>query len=303
MGYPDKITQFFSQKKIATDTAATHYNSNSEIHVFNPEYLSYLKAQTEELEQLYDEFLDYYSLDDLELLQITAIPANCPDDYYFDQASALRVLIFFPKFLLHGKGSVAGKPFRLGPWQIKICWEVYGWLCYGSHDRRFRQVWIEIARKNGKTDFGGGILIYESIALAVRGGEFYIIAKDEAQSKIMFDRIYEMLEDNPVLKTLCVLNKNAVWIKELRAVIRHISGNPKGKHGKHTTVLAIDEAHEITSDELYNVMHKGGVATKNYIEWFFTTAGERKGWGFEKHQYMQKILDGVVDLNDSIYIQ
>ncbi|BFL30384.1 hypothetical protein K320107C7_27990 [Alistipes shahii] len=69
---------------------------------------------------------------------------------YFDKKAAMRAIHFIEK-LKHTKGEWAGQRFRLEPWQQFVLWNIFGWK-NADGTRRFRYAYIEIARKNGKTD-------------------------------------------------------------------------------------------------------------------------------------------------------
>lgn len=70
-------------------------------------------------------------------------------DYYFDENAAQRVIDFF-QFLRHSKGEWSGKVLELAPWQQFIVWCLFGWKKKSDGMRRFREAYIEVARKNGK---------------------------------------------------------------------------------------------------------------------------------------------------------
>lgn len=70
-------------------------------------------------------------------------------EYVFDESAANRVVDFFSRFLTHTKGEWAGQPFVLMDWQKRIVRDVFGWK-RPDGTRRYRWVYIEVPRKNGK---------------------------------------------------------------------------------------------------------------------------------------------------------
>ncbi len=217
--------------------------------------------------------------------------------YYYDEDLAQAVVDFFPRFLRHEKGALAGKPFVLAPWMEQVARKVYGWRVWKTGFRRYRTVWVEIGRKNAKTDFGGGLAIFEMIGKPVPGGEFYAIATDEDQARILWQRAYDMIhgtDDFHPLRKYFYLVKTCIWLGAVRASFRFLTGSKRGKHGKHPSAMFVDEAHEVQDDTVYRVIHQGSVQSPDYIEWMFTTAGERSGFGWQMAQKARKIRDGVI---------
>ena len=72
--------------------------------------------------------------------------------YYFDKKIA-KAYCTALQLIPHTSGSVAGKPFQLEGWQAFFVWCLYGWRKKDDGFLRFRKAYIEIPRKNGKTEF------------------------------------------------------------------------------------------------------------------------------------------------------
>ena len=71
--------------------------------------------------------------------------------YYFDKDAAIRAISFIEKFCSHTKGELTGKPFLLEDWQKEIVGSIFGWKNKDTDLRKYRTVFIEVPRKNGKT--------------------------------------------------------------------------------------------------------------------------------------------------------
>lgn len=70
-----------------------------------------------------------------------------------------RVIAFF-SILRHFKGKHSGKPFLLEDWQMFIIAAIYGFYYTGTNERVVTSVYIEMARKQGKTAFAAGLCLY-----------------------------------------------------------------------------------------------------------------------------------------------
>lgn len=68
---------------------------------------------------------------------------------YFDADAAQHAVEFFPSFLHHWKGQFAGQPFELLEWQRDCIAKAFGWK-RPDGTRRFRTMYIEVPKKNGK---------------------------------------------------------------------------------------------------------------------------------------------------------
>lgn len=78
---------------------------------------------------------------------------------YFCKKSAQKAIDFFHIFLKHSKGKWAGEPFILEPWQQFIVWNIFGWKIGNKNGpRRFRIIYLEISRKNGKAEYIGNFI-------------------------------------------------------------------------------------------------------------------------------------------------
>jgi hypothetical protein len=82
--------------------------------------------------------------------------------YRFDSALADRVCAWFPKYCSHSKGEFAGKKFELLDYQRELILRpLFGWVTNAENGlRRFRKAYIEIPKKNGKTQLIAGLALY-----------------------------------------------------------------------------------------------------------------------------------------------
>ena len=78
--------------------------------------------------------------------------------FFFDEAQAVSACEFF-ELLVHTDGEYAGTPFYLYGWQVFIVWQLFGWRIRGSNLRRFRELFLTVARGNGKPPFGAALLL------------------------------------------------------------------------------------------------------------------------------------------------
>ena len=108
---------------------------------------------------------------------------NSSSKYYFDEVAANRAVAFIEKHITHVKGELAGRPFILEDWQKEeIIKPLFGYKNRKTNVRRYNTAYIEIPRKNGKSNLCAAIALYLLFADGEKGAEVYSAAGDRAQA-------------------------------------------------------------------------------------------------------------------------
>ena len=116
----------------------------------------------------------------------------------FSEARSQRAVKFF-EMLRHTKGQFHGQPFTLLPWQNTIVRNVYGEV----NERGLRQikyVYIEIPKKNGKSELCAGAGLFHLFADGEKNGQVYGCAADREQASLVFDVAVDMIDQWPALR-------------------------------------------------------------------------------------------------------
>lgn len=117
----------------------------------------------------------------------------------FNENKAQRVTRFI-ECLKHTKGEFHGKPFKLLPWQEKIIRDVFGTMRNDDPTtRQYNQVYIEIPKKNGKSELGAALALNMLINDDEWKAEVYSCASDRQQAAIVFDVAVDMVRQSPAL--------------------------------------------------------------------------------------------------------
>ena len=116
-----------------------------------------------------------------------------------------ELLDFIQTFCKHTKGELAGQPFVLEPWQIEIIEAIFGWKSKKTKLRKFRQCFIFIPRKNGKTTMMVGIALYMLFSDGEKGAEIVSAAADKEQARLSFSIAKNMVLQEPNLSKEQVL--------------------------------------------------------------------------------------------------
>ena len=128
--------------------------------------------------------------------QYTPTSFMLPTSHY-DKAKADRAVAFV-RNLRHTKGKWAGKPFALLPWQEQIVRDLFG-VVKPDGKRQFRSAYVEIPKKNGKSELAAAIALYLLFADNEMSAEVYGAASDRQQASIVFDVAKQMVEMSPCL--------------------------------------------------------------------------------------------------------
>jgi phage terminase large subunit-like protein len=117
---------------------------------------------------------------------------------WFDEAAANRILNFFERKLKLSEGQFEGQPFLLDPSQAFKLGNIFGWK-RADGSRRFRRVYIEEGKGNGKSPFAGGIGLYGLVYDGEGGSQVYAAAAKKEQAGILFQDAVKMVRRSPDL--------------------------------------------------------------------------------------------------------
>jgi len=235
-------------------------------------------------------------LRDLEL----AAAGNSP--YHFDNAAA-EVVCNFIELMPHVKGKWAkqNETIKLGPWQCFLLCVAFGWKRAADGLRRFREIYWEIPRKNGKSVLGAGIGNYMFIGDGEYGAEVYSGATSEKQAWEVFGPAKQMLEKSPdICEDASVeVNAKSLFRTSDNSKFLPVIGKPGDGSSPHCAI--IDEYHEHLTSDQYDTMATGMGAREQPMIVIITTAGtSMAGPCRDKHLQARKVLEGVAE-NDELF--
>ena len=214
----------------------------------------------------------------------------------FDENKAQRVLSFI-ECLRHTKGEFHGKPFLLLPWQQKIVSDVFGTVREDDPDKRqYNQVYIEIGKKNGKSELGAALALNMLVNDDEWKAEVYSCASDRQQAGIVFDVAVDMVKQSPALmrRIKIIPSTKRMIFQPNGSIYQVLSSEVATKHGLNVSACIFDELHTQPTRKLFDVMTQGsGDARKQPLFFFLTTAGtDRTSICWEVHQKAMDILEG-----------
>lgn len=217
--------------------------------------------------------------------------------YIFDEEPGNIRILFIEKFCKHTKSPFNGKPFILELWEKAILQVAYGFKMASTGKRRFTEVVLLIARKNGKTTFIAGIDLAEFFLS--RGGVDIVCASNtNDQASILFEEINNMREQSKSLSKPHRSKKNIFYIysPKTKNKIKKLSAQSRNLDGFNIEVGCIDEVHEMTDSKVYDAIKQSQSTKEEPLIFIITTEGKCvEGFLDKKLEYCRKMLKGEIE--------
>ena len=241
-------------------------------------------------------FLDDLKRDDLEL------HTKEPD----------LVCNIIERFMVHKQGeSIDGeplmnKPMLLQPWQIFCVYNLIGFYYKGTKERRYKEAFIFIPRKSGKTMFIAALSFALAILERRSGSIIYIVAASQKQACESFNDILYTLRYRGMIDDFRVLNNNAEHSINYQFTdadgrpdgsihIEALASNPDAQDSFNCNIAIADEVHAFKKSAQYNRFKEAMKAYTNKLMIGITTAGDNiNSFCYRRLEYAKKILNGTV---------
>lgn len=220
-----------------------------------------------------------------------------PSGYQFDEARANRACAFV-ELCPHIKGPLAktGSLIALSEWQVFIIAVVFGWVD-AAGSRRFRRVYIEVPRGNGKSAISSTIGLYMLALDGEAGAEVYSAATTRDQARIVFRDAQAMARKMDRFRSRFGVEVTAQAIVQMRTAssFKALSADGHTLDGLNIHLAVVDELHAHKGREVYDVLETGLGKRPQSLFWMITTAGSNKhGVCYEVRDYVVKVLSGAV---------
>ncbi len=235
-------------------------------------------------------------LDDLERTQ------NDDCWFYFD-IDQLYDFYEWAKQFKHFKGVLAGQHIELTDFQLFVAANIFCFLNKQTHKRRFLRAFIELARKNAKSQLLAIVASYITF-LSEQLEECYIAGWNRQQSSLVY---------NDIVKQLSACDMLQGKYKEAYGKITHLrSGSvivPLSKEAKKTgegtnpSLGIVDEYKDHETSEIHDVIDSGMGARENTLMFIITTAGNNlNGPCFKEYKYCSQVLDPENPIENDEYL-
>lgn len=213
----------------------------------------------------------------------------------FDREKAQRAIDFI-QLLPHVKGKWRGQPIKLEPWQAFAIANIFGWVHYKTGLRRYREAYIEVARKNGKSVLAAAVGVYMLCAdRPGEGNEVYCGAGTERQAWEVFRPARLMCQASPDLAAHFNIEINAkqLLIPDDYSRFEPVVGDPGD--GQSPSCGIVDEYHEHATPVLFETFQTGMGARDEGLLFTITTAGDNlAGPCYQERLDAINVLRGLV---------
>lgn len=215
---------------------------------------------------------------------------------------------------MHGK-PLLGEPFLLEPWQIFCVVNLLGWYFTGTDERRYKEGWIQVARKNGKTSFISALAFAVGILQRRSGSKIYIVANAlkqalEAFGFLKFNINYKGLADDPDIRMLDNSFNHSIDYQfrdengkpDGLLSIHALATNPDSQDSFNCNFAIADEVAAYKKAAQYNRFKEAMKAYRNKLIVGITTAGDNaNSFGYRRMEYGIKVVNGTIK-DDSLFV-
>lgn len=216
--------------------------------------------------------------------------------YIFDEKPGKIRIDFIETFCKHTKSPFNGEPFILELWEKAVLQVAYGFKMADTNLRRFNEVLLLVARKNGKTTFIAGIDLAEFF-LSKGGVDIVCASNTTEQANILFEEINNMREQSKALSNEKRSKKNIfhIYSPKTKNKIKKLSAQSRNKDGYNIEVGCIDEVHEMTDSKVYDAIKQSQSTKSEPLIFIITTEGNTVG-GFldNKLDYVRRMIKGEI---------
>ena len=229
------------------------------------------------------------------------------DRWDFSPKDAEFVICLIEGTLCHQQGEqlnglpLRGTPFIMIDYHYFIVYNLLGFYLKGTIERRFKEAFIMIPRKNIKTTFAASLAWALGILNRRSCSKIYIVGAALKQTlesfnflKYNVDRLdpnhedFRVIDNNNEHSLSCDLGDGAMYINAL-------ASNPDKQDSFNCNIVIADELHAYKTPKQYNILKEATKAYTNKLVIGITTAGDNKiSFCYRRMEYCKKILDGTV---------
>ena len=159
-------------------------------------------------------------------------------EYFFNAKAANKAIKFIENFCHHSKGR--SDLIKLELWQKAIISVIFG-IQDAEKVRIFREIFIVIGRKNGKSLFASAIIAYMAFLEPEYGQEIYCLAPKLDQAALVYDGFHKMVKAEPELLELARKRRSDIYIEETESFVKPIAFNAKKSDGFNPQLVVCDE--------------------------------------------------------------
>lgn len=195
-------------------------------------------------------------------------------EWEFNEKKANKAIKFIENFCHHSEGR--SDLLHLELWQKAIVSAIFGVMDKTTGYRQFREVFIIVARKNGKTLFAAAIAAYMTYVDGEYGAKVYFLAPKLDQADLVYDAFYQIVQSDDELDSITKKRRSDIYIKAFNTSVKKIAFNSKKSDGFNPQLVVNDEMEAWPGDQglkQYEVMTSALGARRQPLIISIATAG------------------------------
>ena len=214
-------------------------------------------------------------------------------DYYFD-AKAVKWVADCISSLRHYTGKHAGNRFILEPWQNFIIASVYGFKYKSNNLRVVRSVYLEMARKQGKSALASGLGLYHFIFDKEMNAEVYLAANSKDQARIAFTMCKNFALTLDPKEQMLRPMRDTIEFKRMLSILRVLASDDTKLDGFNASMFLLDEYHAAKDTRLKDVLQSSQGMREQPMKIIITTAGfDKLSPCYEYRTMCEEVLSGT----------
>lgn len=240
------------------------------------------------------------------------------DDLVLNTQQADLAISIIEVFFVHKQGEamdgspLQGKPLKLEPWQIFIVYNLLGFWYKGTEERKYKEAFIMLGRKNGKTSFIAAFAFAVAVLQKKSGSRIYVIAAALKQALESFNFILYSLKYTGLISEFKIKDSyvehsikaefyNSAGKPDGSIEIQIMASNPDAQDSFNCNFAIADEVAAYKKPAQYNRFKEAMKAYTNKLMVGITTAGDNiNSFGYDRMQYAVKVAQGIVK-DDSFF--
>lgn len=229
---------------------------------------------------------------------IDTVINNPKSQWEYLEERAWHAIEFIERYCKHSKGSVAGKPFILELWQKALIAAMFGIIDKIDGTRKFQEVVLIVARKNGKSTLAAAVGLYLMISDGELGPEIYSVATKKDQSKIIWLEAKRMVRKSKALAKRIKTLVSEMNSDKNDSVFKPLGRDSDSLDGLNVHGALFDEVHAWKDQNLYDVIVDGTSARDQPLIFTTTTAGTVRESVFDRlYDEAEMVINGYDDDN------
>lgn len=160
--------------------------------------------------------------------------------YAYNPKKASKAIKFIENFCRHHEGDLAPNLIKLELWQKALISVIFG-IVDDKNYRQFREIFIVIGRKNGKSLIASAIANYMTFLDGEYGARVYFVAPKLEQANLCYNALYEMIRKDPELSGMVKKRRADIYVESTNTTAKAIAFNAKKSDGLNPSCVICDE--------------------------------------------------------------